>query len=196
MLKGESGIHPYVIIKGPFNGEMRTMYRFDMSLLDWTWTPERVGQQKSYAYLQGISQIGNLGDETWRLPDNSVYSKYDWCLYYSERTDVGTFRPRGFGAFFHSGQRREAYASRAVGRQVNSRCTRTALDLELPRWRTFQRRRDGGRAERRKNVRPVVCLFQHRHDNERAIISDALKTAVAEDKKMAVSVGRRTALSG
>ena len=73
MLKGESGIHPYVIIQGQFGGEMRTMYRFDMDILDWAYSGERLGQQPKYAFLQSISERGNVGDETWRLPDGSIY---------------------------------------------------------------------------------------------------------------------------
>ncbi len=71
MLPGESGIHPYVIIRSAFNGEMRTMYRFDMNILDHTWTPERLDKQVSYAYLTSISDPGNVADETWRLPANN-----------------------------------------------------------------------------------------------------------------------------
>jgi len=107
MLPGESGIHPYVIIRSQFNGEMRTMYRFDMHILDHTWTPERLDQQISYAFLQSISDPGNVADETWRLPANNpvglpagtVYSKYDWCLYYSEAPMWGHLG-HGFGAWF------------------------------------------------------------------------------------------------
>jgi len=117
MLKGESGIHPYVIIKGPFFGEMRTMYRFDMSILDWAWTVERVSQQRPYAYLQGISTIGNMGDETWRLPDGTVYSKYDYCVYYSESPMWGHFG-HGFGAFFIPVSK-EAYAGGPLRRELD-----------------------------------------------------------------------------
>jgi len=68
MLAGESGIHPYVIIRSPFGGEMRTMYRFDMDILDYAYSGERLGKQPKYGYLQSISEKGNAGDETWRLP--------------------------------------------------------------------------------------------------------------------------------
>jgi len=102
MLKGESGIHPYVIIKtaaGARSGEMRTMYRFDMNILDWAWTNERTGQQPKYALLQSISEKGNVGDETWRLPDGTIYQKYDYSLYFSESPMWGHYG-HGFGAFF------------------------------------------------------------------------------------------------
>ena len=48
LMKGESGLHGYVICKNikhvRLGTEMRTMYRFDMSILDWTWTNERIAQ--------------------------------------------------------------------------------------------------------------------------------------------------------
>jgi rhamnogalacturonan endolyase len=102
MLKGESGVHPYVVVKSAPNantGETRTMYRFDMDLLDWAWTNERTGQQPKYSFLQSISAAGNLGDETWRLPNGSVYQKYDYCLYYADSPMWGHYG-HGFGVFF------------------------------------------------------------------------------------------------
>ena len=102
MLKGESGVHPYVIVKSTPNantGETRTMYRFDMDILDTAWTNERTGKQPKYAFLQSISPAGNLGDETWRLPDGSVYQKYDYCLYFANSPMWGHYG-HGFGVFF------------------------------------------------------------------------------------------------
>jgi rhamnogalacturonan endolyase len=102
MLRGESGVHPYVIIKSPpgvSTGEMRTMYRFDRDVLDYAWEAERTGQQPKYAFLQSISDPGNMGDETWRLPDGSVYQKYDYCPYYAESPMWGHYG-HGYGAFF------------------------------------------------------------------------------------------------
>lgn len=102
MLADQSGVHPYVIVRSPpglTTGETRTMYRFDMNLLDWAYAGERTGRQPKYALLQSISEIGNLGDETWRLPDGSVYQKYDYCLYYADTPMWGHYG-HGFGAFF------------------------------------------------------------------------------------------------
>lgn len=102
MLKGESGVHPYVIIKNTpdaNSGETRTMYRFDMNILDTAYSGERFGKQPKYAFLQSISEAGNMGDETWKLPDGSIYQKYDYCLYYSETPMWGHFG-HGFGVFF------------------------------------------------------------------------------------------------
>jgi rhamnogalacturonan endolyase len=102
MLRGESGVHPYVIIRskpGVRTGEMRTMYRFDRDVLDYAWEAERTGQQPKYAFLQSISDPGNMGDETWRLPDGSVYQKYDYVPYYAESPMWGHYG-HGFGVFF------------------------------------------------------------------------------------------------
>jgi rhamnogalacturonan endolyase len=101
MLPGESGIYDYVIIKTAAGGrggggEMRTMYRFDRDILDWAWNVERTGQQPKYADLV---KLPNLQDETWRLPDGTVYQKYDYCAYYSESPMWGHYG-HGFGVWF------------------------------------------------------------------------------------------------
>ena len=178
MLKGESGIHPYVIIKGQFGGEMRTMYRFDMSILDWTWTPERVGQQKSYEFLQAISTIGNMGDETWRLPDGSVYSKYDWCLYYSEAPMWGHFG-HGFGAFFMPVST-EAYASGPLRQELAVH--QDALILNYIGGGHFS---GGGSAGGRNGEKIFGPWFVYINagPTTNAILTDALKVAADEQKK-------------
>jgi hypothetical protein len=178
MLKGESGIHPYVIIKGQYNSEMRTMYRFDMNILDWTWTPERTGQQRSYEYLQAISRIGNLGDETWRLPDGSVYSKYDWVLYYSEAPMWGHFG-HGFGAFFMPVST-EAYASGPLRQEIAVH--QDALILNYLGGGHFS---GGGPASGRtgQKIFGPWYVYINAGKTTNAIIKDALKTAAAQQKK-------------
>jgi rhamnogalacturonan endolyase len=178
MLKGESGIHPYVIIKGPFNGEMRTMYRFDMSILDWAWTVERVSQQRSYAFLQAISQKGNLGDETWRLPDGSVYSKYDYCVYYSESPMWGHFG-HGFGAFFMPVST-EAYAGGPLRQELDVH--QDALILNYLGGGHFSGGGTAGALNGEKIFGPWY-LYINSGDTPDAIIADAKKTAVAEEEK-------------
>jgi hypothetical protein len=178
MLKGESGIHPYVIIKGQYNNEMRTMYRFDMSILDWTWTPERIGQQRSYAHLQAISKIGNLGDETWRLPDGSVYSKYDWVLYYSEAPMWGHFG-HGFGAFFMPVST-EAYASGPLRQELAVH--QDALILNYLGGGHFSGGGPAGGRTGEKIFGPWY-VYINAGKTTNAIIADALKTAAAQQKK-------------
>jgi rhamnogalacturonan endolyase len=178
MLKGESGIHPYVIIKGQFGGEMRTMYRFDMSILDWTWTPERVGQQKSYEFLQAISTIGNMGDETWRLPDGSVYSKYDWCLYYSEAPMWGHFG-HGFGAFFMPVST-EAYASGPLRQELAVH--QDALILNYIGGGHFSGGGSAGGRNGEKIFGPWY-VYVNAGSTTNAILTDALKVAAAEQAK-------------
>jgi len=178
MLKGESGIHPYVIIKGGFNGEMRTMYRFDMSILDWAWTVERVSQQKSYAYLQAISQKGNLGDETWRLPDGSIYSKYDYCVYYSESPMWGHFG-HGFGAFFIPVST-EAYAGGPLRQELDVH--QDALILNYLGGGHF----GGGGTAGARNGSKIFgpwYLYINAAPASDAIIADAKQTAAAEQQK-------------
>jgi rhamnogalacturonan endolyase len=96
MLPTISGIYAYAIVNTPnAGGEMRTMYRFDRSLLDYAWTDERTGQQPTYAALE---KMPKLQDETWRLPDGTIYQKYDYCAYLAESPMWGHYG-HGFGAF-------------------------------------------------------------------------------------------------
>ena len=130
MLTGESGIHPYVIIHGPFGGEMRTITA--LTWIYWTMLFRRApGQAAQYALLQSISERGNVGDETWRLPDGSIYQKYDYCLYYSETPEFGHLG-HGFGVL-HPGQHR-ILRRRAAAQEL---AAPGRADFELHRRRPF-----------------------------------------------------------
>jgi hypothetical protein len=149
-----------------------------MSILDWTWTDERIAQQKSYAYLQGISTIGNMGDETWRLPDGSVYSKYDYCIYYSESPMWGHFG-HGFGAFFMPVST-EAYASGPLRQELAVH--QDALILNYLGGGHFSGGGPAGGRTGQKMFGPWYVYF-NTGKTTNAIIADALKTAAAEQKK-------------
>jgi rhamnogalacturonan endolyase len=178
MLKGESGIHPYVIIKGQFGGEMRTLYRFDMHILDWTWTDERIAQQKSYAYLQSISEKGNVGDETWRLPDGTIYSKYDYVVYYSESPMWGHFG-HGFGAFFMPVST-ESYAGGPLRQELAVH--QDALILNYLGGGHFG---GGGAAGGRtgEKIHGPWFVYINAGPDTNAIIADALKVAAEQEKE-------------
>jgi rhamnogalacturonan endolyase len=182
MLKGESGVHPYVIIKtaagGNGGGEMRTMYRFDMNILDWAWTDERTGQQPKYEFLQSISQAGNMGDETWRLPDGSVYQKYDYSVYYSESPMWGHYG-HGFGVFFIPTST-ESYAGGPLRQELDVH--EDALILNYLGGGHYS---GGGTAAGRngEKIHGPWYLYFNTGDTPKAIIDDALKTAAAEKAK-------------
>jgi rhamnogalacturonan endolyase len=178
MLAGESGIHPYVIIRSPFNGEMRTMYRFDMDILDWAYSGERLGRQPKYALLQSISERGNAGDETWRLPDGSIYQKYDYCLYYSETPAFGHLG-HGFGVFFIPVST-ESYAGGPLRQELAVH--QDALILNYIGGGHFS---GGGTAAGRNGakIHGPWYLYFNTGDTPEAIIADAKKAAAAEQKK-------------
>jgi rhamnogalacturonan endolyase len=186
MLPGESGIHPYVIIRSPFGGEMRTMYRFDMHILDHTWTPERLDQQLSYAYLQSISDTGNAGDETWRLPAGNplglpagtIYSKYDWCLYYSEAPMWGHLG-HGFGAWFIPVST-ESYAGGPLRQDLA-----VHQDALILNYLGGGHLGSGGSASGRNGdkIHGPWYVYFNKGDSLDAIVADAKQTALAEEKK-------------
>ena len=190
MLKGESGIHPYVIIRGNSSGEMRTMYRFDMNILDYAYSGERTSKQISYAFLQAISDKGNAGDETWRLtagmklPDGSIvskdtiYSKYDYVLYYSEQPMWGHLG-HGFGAFFMPVST-EAYAGGPLRQELAVH--QDALILNYLGGGHFGGGGNAGGRTGEKIFGPWY-LYINAGPNNDAIIADAQKAAAEQQKK-------------
>jgi rhamnogalacturonan endolyase len=181
MLKGESGVHPYVIIKsapGASTGEMRTMYRFDRDILDFAWEAERTGQQPKYSFLQSISDPGNMGDETWRLPDGSVYQKYDYCPYYAESPMWGHYG-HGFGVFFIPVSL-ESYAGGPLRQELAVH--QDALILNYVGGGHFG---GGGSATGRtgEKIHGPWYLYFNTGATPEAIIADAKKTAEVEKAK-------------
>jgi rhamnogalacturonan endolyase len=178
MLRGESGVHPYVIVKSaPYanTGETRTMYRFDMSVLDWAYSGERTGRQPSYASLQAISPVGNMGDETWRLPDGTVYQKYDYCPYYAETAMWGHFG-HGFGVFFMPVSN-ESYAGGPLRQELAVH--QDALILNYIGGGHFG---GGGTAAGRtgEKIHGPWFLYFNTGDTPDAIIADAKHVAAAQ----------------
>ncbi len=100
LLRGESGLYGYVICRNPKNarlgGEMRSMYRLDRDIFDWAYVAERTGQQPRYAELV---QLPSVQDETWKLPDGTIYQKYDYSGYLAENAMWGHYG-HGFGVWF------------------------------------------------------------------------------------------------
>src|ERR1035437_8517333 len=98
--KGESGLYGYAICGNLKNqrlgGEMRTMYRLDRDVFDWAYVSERTGQQPRYADLVKLPAIQ---DETWKMPDGSIYQKYDYSGYMAENPVWGHYG-HGFGVWF------------------------------------------------------------------------------------------------
>jgi rhamnogalacturonan endolyase len=100
LMNGESGLYGYVICKNPKNrrlgGEMRSMYRLDRDIFDWAYVAERTGHQPRYAELV---QYPSVQDETWQMPDGSIYQKYDYSGYMAETPMWGHYG-HGFGVWF------------------------------------------------------------------------------------------------
>jgi rhamnogalacturonan endolyase len=100
LMKGESGLYGYVICKNIKNqrlgSEMRTMYRLDRDIFDYAYVSERTGQQARYADLV---KLPSIQDETWKMPDGSIYQKYDYSGYLAENPMWGHYG-HGFGVWF------------------------------------------------------------------------------------------------
>jgi hypothetical protein len=179
MLKGENGIHPYVIISGNQNGEMRTMYKFDMNILDYAWTNERTNKQYSYEFLQAISPSGNAGDETWRLKDGSVYTKYNYVSFYYQTPMWGHYG-HGVGAWFIPTSA-ESYASGPLRQDLD-----VHQDALILNYLGGGHLGSGGTAagiDGKPKIHGPWYLYFNTADSNDALISDALKTSAAEKAK-------------
>ena len=93
MRKGVKGIYSYVVAEN--NGkedvkvsELRNVYRFDASRLVHLYSGEQTGCPERYAALE---QMPKIQDETWQLPDGTVYSKYDFAGYQRSQPFWGVY---------------------------------------------------------------------------------------------------------
>ncbi|MFE8146348.1 polysaccharide lyase family protein [Brenneria goodwinii] len=104
--KGISGIYSYVVAENTGNenvtiSELRNVYRFDPTRLDHLYNGIRQGQPLLYSQFEQLSKVQ---DETWRLPNGEVYSKYDFAGYMRSTPFWGVFG-HGVGAWLiHANQ--------------------------------------------------------------------------------------------
>lgn len=104
MRRGVSGIYSYVIAENTRDhdvkvSELRNVYRFDPSRLDHIYNGVHTGKPLLYRQFE---QLPKIQDETWRLPDGRVYSKYDFAGYMRSTPFWGVFG-NGIGAWLIHG---------------------------------------------------------------------------------------------
>ncbi|MBS1204039.1 MAG: rhamnogalacturonate lyase [Proteobacteria bacterium] len=100
MRRGISGLYSYVVAEntGKQNvpiSELRNVYRFNPQLLDHIYNGESHGKPYLYAELEKMPEVQ---DETWQLPDGSVYTKYDFAGYQRGSAFWGVYG-KDFGAW-------------------------------------------------------------------------------------------------
>ncbi|MCA7013695.1 rhamnogalacturonate lyase [Dickeya dadantii] len=100
MTRDVSGLYSYVVAANTGSApvtvsELRNVYRFDATRLDTLFNSIRRGTPLLYDELE---QLPKVQDETWRLPDGSVYSKYDFAGYQRESRYWGVMG-NGYGAW-------------------------------------------------------------------------------------------------
>lgn len=83
MRKGVSGIYSYVVAENTGTAdinvsELRNVYRFNPSMLNHVFSGEQRGTPLLYSELEKLPKVQ---DETWRKPDGTVYTKYDFASY-------------------------------------------------------------------------------------------------------------------
>ena len=83
MNKGESGLYSYVIARNTTDkevlvSELRTIYRFNAALMNNLYTANGISTPPLYG---DVEKMPVIQDETWKLPDGKIYSKYDLVDY-------------------------------------------------------------------------------------------------------------------
>lgn len=101
MTKGESGLYSYVIAKNTTDkevllSELRTIYRFNPVLMNHLYTANGTSTPPLYGEVEKLPLVQ---DETWKLPDGKIYSKYDLIDYQRRNEFWGSFGG-GYGAWF------------------------------------------------------------------------------------------------
>jgi rhamnogalacturonan endolyase len=177
MMPDVNGVYGYVIVKSHPNagGEMRTMYRFDRDILDYAYTDERTGQQPKYADLLTYPK---LQDETWKLPDGTMYQKYDYSTYFSATKMWGHYG-HGFGVFFIPVST-EYYAGGPLRQELMVH--QDALILNYIGGGHYG---GGGRTTGESGAKMFGpwLLYFNTGDSPQAMIDDAHQRAAAEAKK-------------
>ncbi len=96
---GVSGLYSYFVATGIGNvGEFRTLYRVDGSIFRNGYNAERTG---TFPTLSDIQQSQVLQNETFKLPNGQVYTKYDWATYMADDHVHGMFGS-GYGVWMIS----------------------------------------------------------------------------------------------
>ena len=96
---GVSGLYSYFVATGIGNvGEFRTVYRLDGSIFRNGYNSEHSG---AFPTLSEIQQSKVVQDQTFQLPDGSIYTKYDWASYVADDKVHGIYGG-GYGAWMIS----------------------------------------------------------------------------------------------
>ncbi|QIZ51211.1 polysaccharide lyase family protein [Dickeya zeae] len=102
--RGVSGIYSYAVARNDTSSnltvsELRGVYRFNPFLLDHI--SNGIHTTKPYLYSQ-LNNFEKIQDETWKLPDGSYYSKYDFAGY-MRKTPVWGVYGNNIGAWIVPG---------------------------------------------------------------------------------------------
>src|SRR5450432_2568776 len=93
---GVSGLYSYFVATGIGNiGEFRTIYRVDGSIFRNGYNSERSGPFPTLAQIQQSTVLQN---ETFKLANGTVYTKYDWASYVANDKVHGVYGS-GYGVW-------------------------------------------------------------------------------------------------
>ena len=93
---GVSGLYSYFVATGIGNvGEFRTIYRLNGNIFNNGYNAERSG---AFPQISQIKQSQVLQNETFKLTNGTVYTKYDWATYVAEDQVHGVYG-NGYGVW-------------------------------------------------------------------------------------------------
>lgn len=84
--EGVSGLYTYVVIEGTDQpcgiGEARIVYRLDDALFHDGYVNEQAqGEMPRHAQMKAVERSGMIQDATFRMPDSTIYTKYNWATF-------------------------------------------------------------------------------------------------------------------
>ncbi len=91
--KGESKLYTYIILKGTDRKcnmeEARMTYRLGEDFIDGYVNADMQGMMPTVAQMKAFTDDDKIQDATYRLPDGTIYTKYDWATYLADDTFHG-----------------------------------------------------------------------------------------------------------
>lgn len=83
--KGESKVYTYIILRGTERvntlEEARMVYRLGEDFIDGYVSDDMQGMMPTVAQMGALTDADKIQDATFRMPDGSIYTKYNWATY-------------------------------------------------------------------------------------------------------------------
>ncbi len=86
--KGENKVYTYLILRGTERvnslEEARMVYRLGEDFIDGYVSDDMQGMMPTVAQMGALTDADKIQDATFRMPDGSIYTKYNWATYIAD----------------------------------------------------------------------------------------------------------------